>query len=356
MIFGLEEFVDGWEPHVRAPPEDVRSILCVPWYPGHLLEWAKANLDDSHNNRTVVFSGRETPLSAIWGWRDKARWKEMTRQYKKYFKRIYFYATDVALEGVKTMPLGFTEMYMQDRTDSFLDAWMQTSTNDTWKVHSILAAWGKYNKLEGGHMSPEENSPGGKGPLARAWTEIANHAIDIRNDAAAWAGTPEGMATGVQRRFINKEQWWIELSKYKFTIVPLGSAIQCSKLPEALSMLTIPVIKRGPFSTHDDLVRMGFPIVIVEAWVDITWESMKRWWRKISPMLLVFRESCLNTEGYWRLLTQGNCMPYDTVRILNSLPNTVNVPESDSNLTGTDITPAPVALEFEHGYMLRAAA
>jgi len=292
----------------------------------------------------VVFSGRETPLSASWGWHDADRRKEMTEQYMKYFKRIYFYATDVALEGVNTMPLGFTEMYMAGRTDSFLDAWMQTSTNDTWKVHSVLAAWGKYTDLDGPHRSPSEHSPGGEGPLARAWTEVANQAIDIRNDAVGWLNTPEGKATGVQRRSISKDQWWIELSKYKFTIAPLGSAIQCSKVPEALSMLTIPIIKRGPFPTHDDLVRMGFPIVVVEAWADITPESMKQWWRKLSPMLLDFRESCLSTEGYWRLLTQGNCMPYDTQGTLNSLPNTVDVLESDRNLTGPDITPAPVAI------------
>ncbi|CAK0911261.1 unnamed protein product [Prorocentrum cordatum] len=42
-----------------------------------------------------------------------------------------------------------------------------------------------------------------------------------------------------------------------------------------------------------------------EAWADITPEATQRWWRSLSPVLLSFRERCLSTEGYWRLLTQG---------------------------------------------------
>ncbi|CAK0911260.1 unnamed protein product [Prorocentrum cordatum] len=151
MLFGMDELVDGWDP-LPAPPKDVRTILCIPWAPGRLLEWVKVHLDDSDNNRTVVFSGRESPLSEAWGWQDSNRWNEMTEQYSKYFKRIYFYVTDVELEGVDTMPIGFTESYMQGRTDSFLDAWTQASTKDTRKVHSVLAAWGKYTALGGKHL------------------------------------------------------------------------------------------------------------------------------------------------------------------------------------------------------------
>jgi len=151
------------------------------------------------------------------------------------------------------------------------------------------------------------------------------------------------MGTGVERRTIERDQWWMELSKYKFIIVPLGTAIQCAKVSEALSMLTIPVIKRGPFSTHDDLQRMGFPIVLVDAWVDITPESMKEWWRYLSPKLLAFREHCLNTEGFWRLLTQGNCAPYDSERLVKNLAKPVKAQEGDSNLTGPDSVPARTA-------------
>jgi hypothetical protein len=347
MTFGIEENLKGWEP-LPAPPKDVRTILCSPQAPGRLLEWAKGHLDHSHNNRTVVFSGTESPLSETWGWLDKKNWKNMTEQYKKYFKHIYYYVTDVVVEGVSTLPLGFTEMYMRGRTDGLLDAWVQTSTSDTWKVHSILAAWGLYAAGSDQHFVRRDNPPGAWGTLTGPWVEVANHAIDIRNHAAEWIDTPEGKATGVERRTIERDQWWMELSKYKFIIVPLGTAIQCAKVVEALSMLTIPIIKRGPFRTHDDLQRMGFPIVLVDAWVDITPESMKEWWRYLSPMLLAFREHCLNTEGFWRLLTQGKCAPYDSERLFKNLakpvkaqegdsPTWVRFPrEGDSNLTGPD--------------------
>jgi len=52
---------------------------------------------------------------------------------------------------------------------------------------------------------------------------------------------------------------------------------------------------------------------------------MKEWWRYLSPVLLDFREHCLSTEGYWRLLTQGDCMPDDAVRVGKNLAKPVNM-------------------------------
>jgi len=303
MRFGLEENLGGWDPE-PPPPADIRTILCCGKATMQLLEWSQANLDDSHNNRTVVFSGTESPLSETWG--DQR--ESLAKAFKKYFKRIYYYVSDVPLDGVDTLPLGFTEMYMRGRTDQFLEAYMAASTADSWKTRTVLAAWGVYTTGGGQHyVFGQHPFQDNYGTDSWAWTEVANHAIDMRNDAVGWISTPEGQATGVERRSIPKDQWWIELSTYKFIVSPLGTGIQCSKVPEALSMLTIPIIKRGPFRTHDDLVRMGFPIVVVEYWAEITHDTMAMWWKELSPRLPDFRKRCLNTEGYWRLLTQGKC-------------------------------------------------
>jgi len=309
MRFGLEENLGGWEPvPEEPPPEKVRTVLCQGNAPNRLLEWAGEHWDHLNGSfdRTVVFSGTESPLSETFGGPGKR--KRLAKRLRRYFDRIYYYVTDVMLEDVNTLPLGFTEMYMRDRTDQFLDVYMKTNTSDAWKVHTILAAWGVYTTDGGEHyvygQHPFVDSYGTDSPV---WTEVANHAIDVRNAAVEWIGTPGGKATGVERRTIEKDQWWMELSKYKFIISPLGTAVQCSKVPESLSMLTVPIIMRGPFRTHDDLVRMGFPVVVVEAWSDIRPEAMKQWWQDLSPMLLDFRERCLTTEGYWRLLTTGTC-------------------------------------------------
>jgi hypothetical protein len=313
MRFGLEENLGGWNSLPKGPPpSQVRTVLCQSNAPGRLLEWIRAHKWDRLNiswDRTLVFSGTESPLSETWG-SDPVKRNHMAQEFKKYFKRIYYYVTDVAVEGVKTMPLGFTEMYMRDRTDQFVTAYMKTSINDSWKVHSILAAWGTYTTVEGEHYvyghHPFQDNYGTDSPV---WTKVANHAIDVRNDAIGWIGTAAGKATGVQRRTVSSDRWWMELSKYKFIISPLGTGIQCSKVPEALSMLTIPIIKRGPFRTHDDLVDMGFPIVVVKNWGDATPEAVEQWWKDLSPLLVDFRKHCLNTEGYWRLLTTGKCLP-----------------------------------------------
>jgi hypothetical protein len=307
LRFGLEENLQGWDPVDSSGGDDPRTVLCCGTAVGEFLDWAKEHLDSSHNDRTVVFSGTETPLSENWG-NDEEERAEVVRQYQVYFKRIFYYVTDVPLEGVDTMPLGFTEMYMRGRTDQFLEAYGATSIDDSWKTHTILAAWGTYTKVEGkhyvyGHHPFADNY----GTDSWAWTEVANHAIDMRNDAIGWIGTPEGQLAGVERRTIKQEDWWMELSRYKFLVSPLGTGIQCSKVPESLSMLTIPIVKRGPFRTHDDLIRLGFPIVVVEYWAEITHETMDMWWKELSPKLLDFRSRCLTTEGYWRLFTQGHC-------------------------------------------------
>merc|ERR1719221_150943 len=305
MRFGLEENLQGWDPE-PDPPADVRSVLCCGTAVARLLEWAQEHFDDTNNNRTLVFSGTESPLSETWG--DEKHRAALAKDLGKYFRRIYYYVTDVPLVGVHTLPLGFTEMYMRDRTDQFLEAYQAVSISDSWKKHTILAAWGVYTTAGGQHYEYGKHPfVDNYGTDSWAWTEVANHAIDSRNDAIGWIGTEDGKATGVERHNVKKEEWWMTLSKYKFIISPLGTGIQCSKVPEALSMLTIPIIKRGPFRTHDDLLQMGFPIVVVEYWKDITHETMGMWWKEMSPKLASFRENCLTTEGYWRLLTQGAC-------------------------------------------------
>ncbi|CAK0850037.1 unnamed protein product [Prorocentrum cordatum] len=305
LRFGLEENLQGWDPE-PDPTGDVRSVLCCGTAVNRLLKWAQEHLDDSDNNRTLVFSGTESPLSETWG--DEEHRQALVKDFQKYFRRIYYYVTDVPLVGVHTLPLGFTEMYMRERTDQFLEAYQAVSIADSWKEHTILAAWGIYTTAGGEHYE-YGNHPfaDNYGTDSWAWTEVANHAIDSRNDAIGWISTPGAEATGVERQTIEKDRWWMELSKYKFILSPLGTGIQCSKVPEALSMLTIPIIKRGPFRTHDDLLQMGFPIVVVDYWKDIKHDTMETWWQEMSPKLESFRTNCLNTEGYWRLLTQGAC-------------------------------------------------
>merc|ERR1712151_81979 len=127
--------------------------------------------------------------------------KETVKALKRYFNRILYYVTDIELDGVETMPLGFTEMYMRYRTDQMLDAYQTANITDAWKNRVVLAAWGMYTPKGGEHLVHGNHSwPDDYGTDSPTWNEIANVAIDMRNDAMGWIGTPEGQAVGVELR------------------------------------------------------------------------------------------------------------------------------------------------------------
>jgi len=55
----------------------------------------------------------------------------------------------------------------------------------------------------------------------------------------------------------------------------------------------------------DELKAMGWPIVVVDSWREITREKLDAWWGELSPRLLSFRQNCLTTEGFWRIISGG---------------------------------------------------
>merc|ERR1712048_62468 len=98
----------------------------------------------------------------------------------------------------------------------------------------------------------------------------------------------------------------------------MGSRIQCVKIIEALLVLTIPIVQRGwykfvgdlqgmdmlyfwtsssnadgVYSTHDELVDLGFPIVVVNSWAEVTRTNLTKWWHELAPRLMSFRRNCL---------------------------------------------------------------
>lgn len=94
--------------------------------------------------------------------------------------------------------------------------------------------------------------------------------------------------------------YWEELSRYRFLLAPTGDGIWTPKVTEALLVLTIPIVQRGPFPLFDDYVKLGFPIVVVEEWEEVNPEALARWWTKLSPRLRSFRDHCMTPDTYWR--------------------------------------------------------
>mmetsp|Transcript_80916 Transcript_80916/g.245517 ORF Transcript_80916/g.245517 Transcript_80916/m.245517 type:complete len:101 (+) Transcript_80916:1007-1309(+) len=93
------------------------------------------------------------------------------------------------------------------------------------------------------------------------------------------------------------------MASYRFILSPLGNGISSTKTCEALLVLTVPIVQRGGYPLHDDLAGYGFPIVIVDSWQEVTRGNLALWWEKLSPRLKSFRDNCITTEAYWRLIT-----------------------------------------------------
>eukprot|EP00928_Gymnodinium_smaydae_P091834 TRINITY_DN7558_c1_g1_i1.p1 TRINITY_DN7558_c1_g1~~TRINITY_DN7558_c1_g1_i1.p1 ORF type:complete len:213 (+),score=31.79 TRINITY_DN7558_c1_g1_i1:450-1088(+) len=203
------------------------------------------------------------------------------------------------VEGIQTMPLGLALPYLSHGVAVNATAAVRAADLKS-KSRTALAAWNMYYKLS----------------------------TPSRAEAARFVASAAARRAGVENKIIPHRGWWSELASYKFLLVPMGSRIQCFKMIEALMVLTIPIVQRGwyrwenytdgnsflffargkrfsngRFGAHDDLRKMGFPVVVVDEWAEVTKKNMSRWWRELSPRLLSFRERCLTVDSYWRLAT-----------------------------------------------------
>jgi len=98
----------------------------------------------------------------------------------------------------------------------------------------------------------------------------------------------------IDRRMINPEQYFVELSKYRFLVAPFGNAVQSSKFAEAQLLLTIPIVR--DWQSFRDLKMYGLPYVIVQSWDEINEANLTRWWAELAPRLVSAR---------WLLTVQG---------------------------------------------------
>merc|ERR1719277_756398 len=136
----------------------------------------------------------------------------------------------------------------------------------------MLAAWGIYTEKDGEHIplpDPNSTKQNKMGYSSPGWIAVFNEAMDNRNDAEGWLAGDDSKAVQVDFRAVS----------------------------------TVPVVKRGPYRSLDDLKGLGFPIVLVDYWVEITPDSLDAWWREMSPGLRGFRDRCLTSDGFWWLMT-----------------------------------------------------
>jgi len=107
----------------------------------------------------------------------------------------------------------------------------------------------------------------------------------------------------VEFQSLNPIDWWRELPKYRFILSPIGAAVQTAKCVEALLVLTVPIVQPMGFPVYQELLGLGFPLVLVRNWAEVTLNATSEWWDRLSPRLESFRRNCLTVDGYWRWYT-----------------------------------------------------
>ena len=190
------------------------------------------------------------------------------------FKRVWWGQKDVDTHGLfETAPQGLSWHYVWGRERSMYEAVRGAQLEGK---TGVLGAWG-----------------------ARGTATSAS--ADSRELEEFCLGS--GGKDLIERRLIAKNEYYSELSKYRFMLAPRGGAVLSPKFTEALLVLTIPITKR--YACFDDYKAYGWPIVVVDEWDEITPENLERWWAELSPRLLKAR--WLATKHGMETLLHGEC-------------------------------------------------
>ena len=170
------------------------------------------------------------------------------------FSHIWYEAKDIDIPGVYTIPMGFRPYY-------FVEAGFQNVANAILrsavpgvKKYLVCAAWGRFSPYLDDRLAARQSL-----------VEFVN--------SSSW----------VYRSRWSPFMYWRELLKYKFSLSPEGNGVQSPKLFESMLVQTIPVSNRNPAAV--DLQKMGFPIVIVDSWNEVTQEFLNKKYDEMEPLI-----------------------------------------------------------------------
>jgi len=76
-----------------------------------------------------------------------------------------------------------------------------------------------------------------------------------------------------QTHKVSRSALWREKTRYAFVISPHGHGLDCHRTWESLALGNIPIVRRSPLDELYD----GLPVVIVDAWDEITAAALRAW-------------------------------------------------------------------------------
>jgi hypothetical protein len=72
---------------------------------------------------------------------------------------------------------------------------------------------------------------------------------------------------------VRRSDLWREKTRYAFVVSPHGNGLDCHRTWESLVLGNIVIVKRSSL----DPLYQGLPVVIVEDWLEITGDNLRRW-------------------------------------------------------------------------------
>lgn len=296
-------------PPVGRAPRDPWAVFAAPGELRRLLAIASRDFDAGRADRVVVFQGGVTALSEAFG-ENATAWAATAAQLRQFFRATFYYVKDVELGGISTAPIALPLWFFREEglLRSAARAIAAARTDGTGKSRGVLVTGSEVQ----GHGSQrhlrlafESASEASWKRRWRKWTppslSVSQRAFEERLQLGQWAGTAAAALAGVEARSFNPGSWWGQLASFRFLACPLGSEVQTHKVIEALLVLTIPIVRRGQYPVYGDLLRLGFPLAIVDDWPEITPQKLDEWWSTLAPRLPAFRSKCMTADGYWRI-------------------------------------------------------
>ena len=250
--FGLFDWVI-WNPmdndYTRTHIKNPSTILCLN---------TRESVDDllrlaTFSSRpSIVFAGEDTKLSELIG---------RISSIGEKFSKIYYEAKDIESKTIKSFSMGFISYYLRDAVYENIHSAIQYS-NETPKSSLVLAAWGERWK----------------------------HLDDIIEDRIL-LGKVLDSHDFIERRAIPFDRYWQELAKHHFLLAPEGNGVQAPKLAEAWMVKTVPICTPNP--TFSDLKAMGYPMILIDDWTELTRPNFDKWasyhktidWDRVRHML-----------------------------------------------------------------------
>lgn len=269
-LLGRFDWVVGFEYGWADSDAFPTSVLCEPAHLSALLAYLKRRWPSP--SRPSGFLAVAVGPDYLLSWQRRREIKALGN----YFSHVYYEAKDIELPGVSVMPMGFTEHYTRANADRVLNLAvnLQREAKPDTGVLSVLAAWG-------------------------AWWPGLDGLIPDRARAREFAASSP-LVTVEQ---YSSDDYFKALTHFDFLLSPLGNGIQAPKMVEALLMGCIPLATTHP--TLVELQQRGMPMLLVDAWEDITSDLLRDAYPTLFEEAWAFRSRLLDLDQWWEFSFPG---------------------------------------------------